>query len=348
MKIRIDFSCFMLACLVLSCSKKIEPNAINFDVQVYNTSKIATTVFNRGDTINFMFLGNPDQIAFFSGEKGQRYKYINKFADTSNNNILSFTNNLTTVGNGNMQLMASNTFPNYTQYNAQDSINILASYPAGWTDISNQVKWSTGAGSVNSTIDLSSYAATNKPLTLAFRYTAPGNLPQSSWAISALGLRHITSDSTFIIDSINTIIPTSFPTWATSAGWGNISISNPLIQFSPNSHTGLFAGPLSLASSAATTIIRIAGNPIASTALATETWLVSGPLDLHQVYPDAGVPVKDPTTNATTSIYSNYSEWANYAYVFKNAGTYEVTFLASNNSRDIQNKQIITEVIKVK
>ena len=329
-----------------SCSKNIEPIPLDFDLTVLNTSNAVTTNFKTGDTVNFKFSGNPDHLVFFSGEKGRRYKYYDKVSDTSNRVFLKFTSLLTQRNNGNLMLLASTSYPGYLQINSLDSLNILKSYSSGWTDISNRATWSTGSGAQISNVDLSDFAANNKPVYLAFKYLAVGGLAQSSWTINALGLRHITSDSSFCIDSTNLIIPTGYPTWAKSPGWGVVSISNPLIKFSLNSYSGSVSGPISPASNASTNSFVISGNT-STTSVPTETWLISGPINLHDVLPDAGITIKDMTTNASNSYYSTLTTKANYAYVFKKPGIYEVSFLATTSSKDAKNQTVKTITITV-
>ena len=102
------YLCFF--CIIYSCSKKIDQRVLDFDVNVLNTNNQITTNFKVGDTVNFNFLGNPDHIVFFSGEKGRRYKFYNKVSDTSNNVVLKFTSTLTQRNNGNLMLLASSAF----------------------------------------------------------------------------------------------------------------------------------------------------------------------------------------------------------------------------------------------
>jgi hypothetical protein len=339
------YLCFFF--IIYSCSKKIDQTVLDFDVNVLNSNNQLTTNFKVGDTVNFNFLGNPDHIVFFSGEKGRRYKFYDKVSDTSNNVVLKFTSTLTQRNNGNLTLLASSAFTGYSQLNTQDSSSILSSYPSSWTDISNRATWSTGTGALTSTVSLSDFALINKPIYLAFRYTAIGGVAQSSWTINALGIRHNTSDSSFCIDSTNQIIPTSFPTWVKSTGWGVVSILNPLMKFTLNAYSGTATGLISAASNASTSTFTIAGNTTAATSIPTDTWIITGPINLHEVMPDAGVTIKDMTTNASNSFYSTLSAKSNYAYIFKKPGTYEVSFLASTSSRDAVSSEVKTITITI-
>lgn len=311
----------LLLVQAVACSKSIELKDLDFDVAAVNSAKVPTSVFNRGDTVNFLFTGNPDNIVFFSGETGRRYAYRDRVSDTTSNVKLSFTTALNTAGtSGTLSLLASTDLASYTQVNAIDSINVSK---ATWTDISNRAVFASNATAVNSgSLDLSDFARQGKPIHLAFKYSANAATTQRRWTISNISLRRFTADASFTIDSTNLILPNAFPSSAVSPGWGQINVSNPSVLFSP------------MVSTSVTTSFSIAGATTTATAVATESYLVSGPLDLKRVLPDAGVVVKDQTTNARNSSYSSSTSNApinaNYAYRFMTPGKYNVTFVATN------------------
>jgi hypothetical protein len=56
-----------------------------------------------------------------------------------------------------------------------------------------------------------------------------------------------------------------------------------------------------------------------TTSLENDDWVVSKPLNLDKVSPDVGVALKNITTKMTS-----------YPYIFTKAGTYKITFLATN------------------
>jgi len=324
--------------LFVSCSKSFDNSNVVFDALTINNAKQPTTTFKAGDTVNFIFTGNPDQITFFSGEKGRRYAFKDKVSDTSSDVKLYFSTILNTAGaSGAVSLLISTDYKGYIQNNALDSIAVSQS---NWQDISSRAFFATNATSTASgAVNLADYAVAKKPIHIAFKYTAVATVTQSRWTISNIGLRHKTADSTFTIDSTALILPSLFPTWAISPGWGAINVKNPLVRYSPN------------VSTSTTTFFGITGSTIAANALSTENWLVSGPIDLSRVFPDAGRIVKDITTNASTSNYSssnaNSPLFANYAYRFMRPGTYTISFLAVNSNRDSQNtfvKDIIVTV----
>jgi hypothetical protein len=329
----------LLLVLTAGCSKSIKLKDLEFDVLTVNSAKVPTTTFNRGDTVNFIFNGNPDNLVFFSGEKGRQYAFNNRSSDTSTNVKFSFATALNTAGtSGTLSLLASTDLLPYTQSNDIDSINVSK---ATWTDISNRAVFATGTTTTSSgVIDLSDFARMGKPLHLAFKYTATAATTQRRWTISNISLRHFTADTVFTIDSTNLILTNTFPAYSASPGWGQINVINPTVRFSP------------LVSTAVTSSFSIAGATVAAGALASESYIVSGPLDLQRVLPDAGVVIKDQTTNASNSSYSSTTSSApsnaNYAYRFMAPGRYNVTFVAGNANISEQTSVVKTIVIEVR
>jgi hypothetical protein len=251
-------------------------------------------------------------------------------------------------------LLVSTGFPGYTQINTTDSTNLLASYPSGWTDISDRVTWATTDTATVSAISLDDFAAAGAPIYLALRYTAPAGVAQSKWTVSALGLRHYLADTAYCIDSTTLTLPTAFPAWTISPGWGEISVANPLVKFAPSNPyygpTGADSYLYSPSSSATTTSFAVTGSTTAGAAVATETWMLSGPINLHRVLPDGGLVVKDITTNASTTLYSSggiVNTWANFSYKFTRRGTFEVTFLAANSTNAGENTTLKTITITI-
>lgn len=340
--------------LLASCSKNLQPTETSFGVESFNNAKQPATTFKVGDTVNFVFKGNPDQITFFSGEIGKRYEYTTRLTDPTSIDSLSFWNTQTNPGNGTMQLLVSTTFPTYTQINSVDSAAVKASFPAGWTDISDRGTWSDGTGAKKSNIALNDFAAAGKPIWLAFRYTAAAGAAQASWNINSLGLRHYISDTNYTIANGALVTPSTFPAFTASPGFGVVSAANPLVKFTLNNP---YSGPnnnrlgYSQASGTTTGVVTITGAN-AATAAETDTWLISGPIDLHKVLPDGGgVFVKNITTNAENTLYGTggiNSSWASFAYKFTRPGTYNATFVSATNTRDEQNRvpKIITITVQ--
>ncbi len=326
-----------------SCKKTIQQRALNFDVVSKNNARQPSSNFKVGDTVNFVFSGNPDHITFYSGEIGKKYQYISRISEpSSTKDTLNFSTAMNTAGTGSLQLLISTTYDSYTQINATDSTNIISSYPTRWTDLTSKANWATNATATKSgAISLGDYAATGKPVFLAFRYRTEAGVSQPKWTISNMSVRHYLADTSYVIDSSNVFLPTTFPAFAVSPGWGTVNVLNPVIKFVPNGG-GSGNKVLSPASNASTTGFTITGNVNAATSVPTESWLISGPIDLSRVLPDNGVAIKGMTSNASTTLYggSIASSWANYSYIFKRPGIYNVVFLASTSTKDGQSSLI--------
>lgn len=318
--------------LLVSCNKQ-DVEELSFNAQAYNAAEQLCDSFNVGDTVYFRFTGNPDQITFYSGEIGSKYANKNRVSVVSGLDSLRFNSVLNTVGvSGNLQLLIStDSILNYTQINAVDSLTVPL---ADWKDISSKAVWATNATVQKSgTISLDSFALINRPIWLAFKYTAEAGVTQKKWTITGIDLRHtVDSITTTSILSTACVFPTSFPAVSVSPGWGTINVKNNLMNWAPNSPVGGGKG-ISKASSASTTSFVINGNSVATTAVATESWIVSGPIDLSRVLPDVGVSIKNMSENAMT-IKKGFvpSLKGNYTYKFITAGTYTVVFEASNNN----------------
>ncbi len=337
----ISFSAILLLGMA-SCSKDIPMSELNFEVTTINNKLETTTNFKIGDTINFKFSGNPDRITFFSGEIGNRYEFKDRVSDTSSNVVFNFLSSINTSGaSGTMKLLVSTDFAGYKQNNAVDS---LAVNKAMWADISSRAIWATNAtATASGNINLADYATQKKPIYMAFRYEAMAATTQSRWTLNGFSIRHTIADTSYLINSTNLIVPTVFPAWSASQGWGTINSINPLIKFV------LFSGAAATTASAslsATTSFGITGATVASSAVATENWLVAGPLDLFKVLPDAGLSIKDMSENAMNISKGFYTSFiGNYTYRFTTRGTYNVVFLASNDTR--YGQKTVAKTIKI-
>jgi len=80
---KIVYLLLLLLCATAACNKK-KVYPLGFDV---TTAKASYAV---GDTVNFVFSGNPDLITFYSGEQGSRY--------ANRNDVDSTGTSLTDVG----------------------------------------------------------------------------------------------------------------------------------------------------------------------------------------------------------------------------------------------------------
>ncbi len=290
----VGFIVFVLA----SCQKTYVSN-LSFDV-----STTATT-YKVGDTISFLFSGNANNITFYPGTPGLVYE--NRFRDSAlGTPILNFVslkefNSIDTS----LFLMAS------TDYNgAYDSLSVLN---ATWTDISNRVKFSKGLKDTtpSGAIDLSDFAALQKPLFLAFKYVGKqsSTVLQPRWTINRLTLTNNLSDSTK--QSIATQADATFV---------GINIKNATNRWAFNA-----------------TQLQIRGGTTLNS-LENEDWAISRPLKLSRSIPDVGLILKSISSGINSYKFPNPT-FSGYTL----PGKYKATFVASNKTA-FKDETIVKEI----
>ena len=234
-----------------SCNKTLKLDSVDLGVTTASTS------YNAGDTVNFMFSGQPDMITFYSGEPGHNYQYRER-----------------TIAQGSLQVQ----FTSYAQYGSQDStLHLLAStdfngnydsadiYKATWTDVTGQAILSTGTDTASGIIDISADTAANKPVYFAFKYRGDTGTTQKTWTITNFQMNLLLADSSV----------TSVATMA-NAGWKGVNIENGAAVWSISSSQLKIAG----------------GN---ASAAANEDWVITSPLITNKVSPDQGIAIKNIT-----------------------------------------------------
>ena len=238
--------------VLASCNKTLKVDSVSLSVNTASTS------YNAGDSVNFMFTGQPDMITFYSGETGHNYLYRNR-----------------TTSVGNVQLQ----FASYAQYGTQDStLHLLVStnfngsydsadiYQATWTDVTNQATLSTGSNNTPSgIIDLSADTVANKPIYFAFKYVGDTGSTQKTWIITNFQINLLLADSS--TTSISNI---------SNAGWKAVNIKNSAAVWKITSTQVSIAG----------------GNDMTN---ANEDWLITSPLTTNNVLPDQGIAIKNIT-----------------------------------------------------
>ena len=61
-----------VSAMLMSCEKDLTPEPLSFNVTT------ASSTYHAGDTVRFIFSGNPDIITFYSGEPGTNYEFKDK------------------------------------------------------------------------------------------------------------------------------------------------------------------------------------------------------------------------------------------------------------------------------
>jgi hypothetical protein len=302
---------FFITTLITSCKKTLTGKPVSFDVTADSSS------YTPGSLSRFKFTGNPDIITFYSGQWGQRYAYKDRISDTSGNCVLSFSSAINAAGtSGNMSLLLSNDFNGDTSKVAN----------ATWTDVSNQIAWATNSTVTPSgNINLNNYKTIGKPVWIAFKYAADPGVSQRKWTVSNMLLTHqAINDTSFTLANFSVTVPVfapGAPSLVASPGW-------VAVNYSRNPTSGQRWSPAVSATN--TTSFSIAGTTNASIAIASEQWIIAGPVALSRVLRDVPTAVvKNLMTNA-----ENITPLFNYKYPAK--GIYNAVFLGQNVNADFQ------------
>lgn len=251
--------CYTLAAatLLLAACKREKVDMPDFQV---HTSSLT---YKAGDSVKFIFTGNPDNITFFSGEPGRNYEF-RKRTSAANELRVEFS---TWVQFGviypNLQFMVSNNFSGKAT-----AADIQA---ATWTDITSRAKFSTGADNTPSgLLNLKEFAKPAQDSALvyvAFRYT-DNKKPQGQnrWVVRTFSANNVSPDG----------VVTPLAVMA-SGGWQQVDFKNPAVVWS------ITQAQLLMPSSAAT----VDDN---------EDWVISKGFNPWQILPDAGVALKNIST----------------------------------------------------
>jgi hypothetical protein len=263
--------------IAIACRKDLQINEPDFQVSVpKNTYKV-------GDTVFFSINGSAEYLTFYSGETGNNY--ANKERTTLNGSpkVKFSTYRQNGTQENTLQLLVSKNFSG--KFDADIG-------KATWTDITSRAIFSADLDNTASgDVDLSDFAAENKTVFLAFKYTGlqTSTGPQRTWTIKNFQLFTVLANGS----SITTVgaIP--------AAGWIAVSVKNEDQKWTQN----------------ATQLQMVGG---AANAAANEDWIVA-PLRLNLVSPDQGVGIKDLAGKLTS-----------YQYILKEAGAHEMVFIGSN------------------
>ncbi|ADY50650.1 hypothetical protein Pedsa_0062 [Pseudopedobacter saltans DSM 12145] len=283
----------IIALGLLSCNKK-EAVELKFNVEPTKTS------YKVNDTVTFKVSGNPDQLIFYSGEEGRQYIYKDRLFAESDEITLEFATHKrygTAAAQPNtISLFASQKYNGAkTTFSEQD-----------WVDISSAFTFSPFDGAENYTpsgvvnlLQLSNLGLNidkEKPIYFAFKYQGLSNAStQPRIFINKFDIKTKTKEGK--------VIPVL--TLATG-GWSSLKIGNTAVDWIIDGGSN-------------TTRLRNQG--AAANAPANESWVMTKGFFLTSVIPDRGVALKNMSTRI-----------GEYNYVFTKAGTYKVTFVASNEN----------------
>lgn len=258
---------FMLA----SCSKTLQVDPVSFEVTT------ASTNYNPGDNVDFIFRGQPDMITFYSGESGHNYEYRDR-----------------TIADGKPQMQ----FDYFGHYGPQNNtLHLLISkdfdgtYDAAsienatWTDISDEVTFGLNSTLPSGVIDLSPYVEEGKIFYFAFKYIGSHESTQKTWTITNFKI-DLQLDDGSVAPVANMV----------TAGWSAVNIKND------DKVWKISATQLQMAGGGG-------GTPD------NEDWLITSPLNPNKVSPDRGVAIKNITNNLPDYSYV-YAAPGSYNPVF--------------------------------
>ncbi|ODS72711.1 MAG: hypothetical protein ABS46_20750 [Cytophagaceae bacterium SCN 52-12] len=326
------------------CEKELIVDAApDFDVAVASGS------FKAGEPVNFSITGFADIISFYSGEPRKEYDFKDgRIVELGYKGAtLSFNTGITGTGTqiNDLSVLVSGDFNG-------DYSNLASIKAASWTDITDSLKLAasatfTSAGSV----DISRFTETGGPVYVAFRYITKPQLENGAaktWMVEAFNVSSIETYNNAVLPFMNqtfaafTIIdedPENTPSRSTVTTTrlsllGNTyedpesdkyDPENPIYDpenpiYDPQSH---LYDPLAVRPEY---VPYDPNNPYNDPL--RETWAISAPIrtDKVDLGPDRPVGIRGIRNPRLTE----------YAYTFANPGTYQVTFVGTNATKDDQ------------
>jgi hypothetical protein len=293
----------LLAFSLTACKKDaITPTPLSaFSVTADSMPTPDSAMYKLGSSTVFNFTGNPMTISFYSGEIGHRYAYRNRTSAAGTAQFI-FTNalNLGTQPNT-LHVMLSTNFKGVVPTSNDSTVSNIAA--ASWDDIT-PAKLATSTTAVTDTIDLTSYVKGGKPVFIAFKYTAQAGTLQNKWTITNVNLNNTLADnSVYTIANLNTTTPI--------VNYGNSSVNPGWVAYTPSNTKKWTVSTANL----------VMDSTSAAAATNSESWTFLGSVDLTKVTPDAGVAVKNITTQPSPLLYT-----------YAATGRFDATFVATNNS----------------
>lgn len=324
-----------------SCSDSLDKDLkVDIDVVVDGVIQKGNTIeIQKGKTITFAFSGNPDFIAFYSGELG--FDYSRRFETElspesidSELQLYSFAQYGTPeVIKNSMRIFISTDFPGITRKNEVDKENI-AKYPT-WREITDEAKLASASGQTSERASLSLNEYFGKEITFAFWY-CPHNATavQPKWRIldfSIVNTDKKTGDmSRFLAGSMG-FVPFDEKKEGTDA-YKYITESKPDVPGTWNladinkydMAQGRIVSELNMHSTSA------------GQAVMNSDWLISKPIKVNSRTPDKGVAVKTITDRVD-----------DFTHVYSKAGDYTATFVLTNGNVEHESRKLKEYTIKV-
>lgn len=268
-----------------------------------------------GETVRFVFGGNPDYITFFSGEDGSDYAASDRYeADIAGLELSCGMrqqyNDTEYLDRQLVYVYASTDFNG--DYSA-GSLNAATWIPltgVGANSLPVPVALSAAAATCSGSVDLGEYVGCDAPFYLAFLYNAPGraNIPAANG-----GGRYIVRPRVDVTDlrlkkrladgSLETLdnAATQFgmrPVYELSYKESNFRVTDDGMLFQP---------------------VQAVTDPLTGREPDERVWMVSARIDPRKVSPDRGLAIKSAEARL------NF-----YEHSYKKPGEYTATFVATN------------------
>jgi uncharacterized lipoprotein NlpE involved in copper resistance len=335
--------------LMVSCTKVIDLTTPTFDVTT------ATNTYGVGKPVKFLFTGGDAQIiSFYSGETLKNYDFkdgrVVSVADTGA--TMSFQTSVQVGTQANqVSLLVS------TDFNG-DYSSLASVKAATWTDITSRfVLGTTATFLASGTKDITDLIVKGKPIYFAYKYLTK---PQATnglvrtWYIQVFAITSLKKlDGTValpitdqanagfrIVDenpvnapALSTITATRITLIGNKYKIATDSLFNPAYSlFNPLNPIYDPRSPSYIATAVRPTYVPFdPASPYNDPQ--SEHWAVSRAINTGTVNlgPDWSFPLRGITTSSTLT---------DYTYTYTKAGTYTVTFVASNNSIDAVKKVV--------
>jgi hypothetical protein len=280
-----------LLMLFAACNKK-EVAELNFSVKTEKAS------YKVGDTVKFLLSGNPEQLVFYSGVEGNKYMYKDRTVAESNNITLEFATNrrygLDTQQPQSFKVFASQKFNGqFSETNINESadwVDITSAFTLSGLQSGDATYVSSGVVNLLSLSSLGFNIDKTKPVYFAFKYNAVTGFTQPRWWVNKFDIKMTTTDGQLL-----TVADIG------TSGWTSVKFGTSPVAWVFGSDR----------------ILKFQGG--GATILSNQVWAVSNALNLTKVKPDVGLPLKNMSSRLDS-----------YSFIYKQAGTYKVTFVGSN------------------
>ncbi len=351
------------AFIISSCVELSNPlEDINISVQQDEGVTVENNVItvSRNTPVKFNIAGEPDNITFFSGEKGHNYDFRSRTtidARQIKSSKLTFqisTKSSTAAAYVDLfNMYISESFPGLNKDNFEEDCNLLAGF-AEWSDLESQDKFPKKAEEeTQHEIDMTPYLGSNVTLAIHYHPRAE-NEDFSKNAQPRLDFNNFKITNELVDGSETELLSGSMgftPVNVWSANLENVTIKEDDLK----KNTGYYDEQGNLIESAlwyGTTTNNISGMWNLKNASSTgsfdvhgtgkgeglrESWLVSDYLVINSCTPDRGVAIKNISNNLSS-----------YEYTYEEVGTYKAVFLMANSNYKEDDSKVVTMIINVK